>query len=92
MLEKTLDSPGEASSPAKPPNESKKRKRAATMTPSKAKDNANDAQDQELASPSKKKTKPATPKKAKEEKRLKRFRQHAPSTHIEKLHRATTQR
>lgn len=38
-------------------------------------------------------TKKTTPRKAKdEEKRLRRFRDHAPASYLEKLHRATTQR
>lgn len=38
-------------------------------------------------------TKKSTPRKAKdEEKRLRRFRDHAPASYLEKLHRATTQR
>ena len=47
----------------------------------------------EVQSPPSKGKKRASPRKAKdEEKRLRRFRQHAPSAYLEKLHRATTQR
>ena len=73
----------------------RKRKRDATATPSKAKKPVVDLmaeEETEMAQPSPKKKK-ASPQKAKvEEKRLKRFRDHAPGSYLEKLHRATTQR
>lgn len=53
-------------------------------------DHANDNDAQSVSSPPKKKR--ATPRKADEEKRLKRFRQKPPGSYLEKLHRATTQR
>ena len=72
----------------------KKRKRMATSTPTKQVINLDDGEDdQEIFSPSKKKKKMATPKKANdEEKRLRRYRQKAPASYLEKLNRATTQR
>lgn len=66
----------------------KKRKR---NTPVKTMADSGNAHDLHAASsPSKKKK--ATTKKPDEEKRLKRFRSKAPSSYLEKLHRATTQR
>lgn len=53
-------------------------------------DLTNDDDAQASSSPSKKKK--ATPRKKDEEKRLRRFRQKAPGSFLEKLHRATTQR
>ena len=76
----------------------RKRKRDATATPSKAQQPVVDLmaeEEAEIAKPSEKKASPkkASPKKAKDdEKRLKRFRDHAPGLYLEKLHRATTQR
>ena len=73
----------------------RKRKRDATAASSKAEKPAMDLMAEEEAeitkpSPTKKK---AVPKKAKDnEKRLRRFRDHAPGSYLEKLHRATTQR
>ena len=73
----------------------RKRKRDATAAPSKAEKPVGDLMAEEEAesakpSPTKKK---ATPQKAKDkEKRLRRFRDHAPASYLEKLHRATTQR
>ncbi len=73
----------------------RKRKRNATAAPSKAAKSVTDLMAEEEAesvkpSPTKKK---ATPHKAKDnEKRLRRFRDHAPASYLEKLHRATTQR
>ena len=73
----------------------RKRKRDATATPSKAQQPVVDLmaeEETEMAKPSPKKKK-AGPQKAKiEAKRLKRFRDHAPGSYLEKLHRATTQR
>ena len=73
----------------------RKRKRNATAAPSKTEKPAMDLmaeEEAELAKPSSTKKK-ATPQKAKDnEKRLRRFRQHAPASYLEKLHRATTQR
>lgn len=81
--------------PRTKPSVSKKRKLAATSTP-KSKGPAVDlAQEDEAQahSPPAKKKKGATPRKAKdEEKRLRRFRAHAPSSYLERLNRATTQR
>ena len=84
----------ESSAPSNAEPSNKKRKRTATSTPSKVLvDLTSDHDAGDLMSPSKKKKKNATPKKGKdEEKRLRRFRSHAPSTYSEKLHRATTQR
>ena len=73
----------------------RKRKRDATAALSKAEKPVIDLTAEEeagSAKPSPKKTN-ASPKKAKDtEKRLKRFRDHAPGSYLEKLHRATTQR
>ena len=73
----------------------RKRKRDATAASSKAEKPIMDLmaeEEAELAKPSPRKKK-ATPKKAKDnEKRLRRFRDHAPASYLEKLHRATTQR
>lgn len=80
----------------------RKRKRDATAAPSKAEkpvidlmaeDEALMAEDEaEMAKPSPTKKK-ASPQKAKDnERRLRRFRDHAPASYLEKLHRATTQR
>ncbi|KAK4694014.1 hypothetical protein P7C71_g3489, partial [Lecanoromycetidae sp. Uapishka_2] len=95
MIEDPQKGAGIDGSPAKPESPAKKRKRSATSTPSKTKGKAVDLTfDDEagIEAPSSKK-KRASPKKVKdEEKRLKRFRQHAPSSFQEKLHRATTQR
>ena len=73
----------------------RKRKRDATEASSKAEKPVMDLMAEEEAeiaksSPTKKK---AIPKMAKDkEKRLRRFRDHAPASYLEKLHRATTQR
>ena len=73
----------------------RKRKRDATAASSKAENPVMDLMAEEETktakpSPTKKK---AIPKKAKDnEKRLRRFRDHAPASYLEKLHRATTQR
>jgi len=93
MLEDSKTPGGNGSPLPKPEPNSKKRKRTATSTPSKtAIDLTNDYDGQDSPTSSKKK-KAATPRKSKdEEKRLRRFRQKAPSTYLEKLHRATTQR
>ena len=88
------------SPPLKSMSSTKKRKRTATSTPSKTKTQVIDltGDDVEIASPSKKKKRKVarldkSPTKGKtEEKRLKRFRDHAPGSFLEKLHRATTQR
>ena len=73
----------------------RKRKRDATAAPSKAEKpviDLTEEEEAESAKPSPKKKK-ASPQKAKDtEKRLKRFRDHAPGSYLEKLHRATTQR
>ena len=73
----------------------RKRTRDATAAPSKAEKPVIDLtaeEEAESAKPSPKKKK-ASPQKAKDtEKRLKRFRDHAPGSYLEKLHRATTQR
>lgn len=72
---------------------SKKRKRTATSTPRKTKElvgdlaSEHDTLDFSLSS---KKNKGASPPIS--EKRLRRFRQHAPASYLEKLSRATTQR
>jgi len=85
MLEEAADTVGAGSQPV---CVTKKRKRNA---PSKAvADHANDDDAQAASSPPKKKK--ATPRKKDEEKRLRRFRQKAPESYLEKLHRATTQR
>ena len=73
----------------------RKRKRDATAAPSKAEKPVIDLmaeENAEMVKPSATK-KEATPRKAKDnEKRLRRFRDHAPASYLEKLHRATTQR
>ena len=80
----------------------RKRKRDTTAAPSKVEKPVTEVMVEEEAEPAKasptKKaetspTKMKTPRKAKdEEKRLRRFRDHAPASYLEKLHRATTQR
>ncbi|KAL2041184.1 hypothetical protein N7G274_006128 [Stereocaulon virgatum] len=72
---------------------SKKKARASSSKGrGKASNNAAD-EDAQVQSPSSKEKKGTSPRKAKDdEKRLRRFRQHAPSAYLEKLHRATTQR
>ena len=92
--EKREDPEKEESASASVPT-TRKRKRNATAAPSKAEMPAMDLMAEEEAelvkpSPTKKK---ATPHEAKDkEKRLRRFRDHAPASYLEKLHRATTQR
>lgn len=82
--------------PYKPEAATGKRKRTGTATPSKAKGKAVDPtfrDEADLEVLSSKTKKRASPKKAKDkEKRLRRFRQHAPASYLEKLQRATTQR
>ena len=93
MIEGNQKSVENGSPASKPVATLKKRKRTATPTPSKIIDLTEEYDGQENSSPIKKKKKPSTPKKAKDqEKRLRRFRSHAPSTYLDKLHRATTQR
>ena len=74
---------------------SKKRRMAATSTP-KSKGPAIDPtqhDENQVQHPSAKKKKNTSSRKAKdEEKRLRRFRGHAPSSYLERLNRATTQR
>ena len=84
-----------SSSQSDPPTE--KRNRAIRATSRKRKGKAIDltAEDdaQVQSPPSKKKKEGASLRKVKDgEKRLRRFRQHAPSSYLEKLNRATTQR
>ena len=77
------------------PAGSKKRKMAAKTTP-KSKGPVVDLtqeDDTQVHSPPTKKKKGVSSRKAKdEEKRLKRFRAHAPLSYLERLNRATTQR
>ena len=80
----------------------RKRKRDATAAPSKVEQPVTEVmveeEEEPAKAPSTKKaetspTKKTTPQKAKDkEKRLRRFRDHAPASYLEKLHRATTQR
>ncbi|KAL8770327.1 MAG: hypothetical protein Q9209_003963 [Squamulea sp. 1 TL-2023] len=64
-----------------------KRKRASTA---KAKSEMEDQKKTPLSTPKKRKT--ASPKKEDEEKRLRHFRSHAPSTYLQRLERAQSQR
>lgn len=94
MIEDPPTSPVDGA-PRSEPSASKKRKLAATSTP-KSKgpviDLTQGDEAQAQSSPAKKK-KGASSRKAKdEEKRLRRFRPHAPSSYLERLNRATTQR
>ena len=73
----------------------RKRKRNATAAPSKAEKPVMGPmaeEEAETAKPSPTKKKAASQKAKDEEKRLRRFRDHAPASYLEKLHRATTQR
>ena len=74
----------------------RKRKRNATAAPSKAEKPVMDLmaeEEAESAKPSPTKKKKVPPAEVKDnEKRLRRFRDHAPGSYMEKLHRATTQR
>ena len=73
----------------------RKRKRDATATPSKAQKPVVDSMAEEeakMANPSPKKKKASLQKAKDDEKRLRRFRDHAPGSYLERLHRATTQR
>ncbi|KAK3171139.1 hypothetical protein OEA41_003223 [Lepraria neglecta] len=85
-----------SSSQSDPPTEKKKRVTRTTLRKGKGKGKAIDLtaeDDAQVQSPPSKKKKGASPRKAKdEEKRLRRFRQHVPSSYLEKLNRATTQR
>lgn len=85
------------SSQSDPPKEKRARATRATSRKGKEKGKVIDltAEDdaQVKSPPSKKKKKGASPREVKdEEKRLRRFRQYAPSSYLEKLNRATTQR
>ncbi|KAL9073231.1 MAG: hypothetical protein Q9161_003063, partial [Pseudevernia consocians] len=76
------------------PTASKKRKMAATSTPKTKGPVVDLTQEDETQAPSPpaKKNKGASSRKPKdEEKRLRRFRAHAPSSYLERLNRATTQ-
>ena len=83
-------------SPTRSEPPTKKRKRNATVTPRKGKGKVPELtaiDDAQIQSPPSKRKEAASPRKTKdEEKRLRRFRQHAPSSYVEKLNRATTQR
>ncbi|KAL2055588.1 hypothetical protein ABVK25_004396 [Lepraria finkii] len=86
-----------SSSQSDSPREKRARATGATSRKGKEKGKAIDltAEDdaQVQSPPSKKKKKGASPREVKdEEKRLRRFRQYAPSSYLEKLNRATTQR
>ncbi|CAD6590956.1 MAG: hypothetical protein ASARMPREDX12_005305 [Alectoria sarmentosa] len=75
------------------PAVSKKRKMAATSTPKSKGPVMNLTDETRVHSPSAKKKKGASSRKAKDgEKRMRRFRLHAPSSYLERLNRATTQR
>ena len=67
-----------------------KRKRATPSTPRKPKGHTVDLTEE--TTPSGKKSKTTPQKSPEKEKRLKRYRDHAPGTYLEKLHRAVTQR
>ncbi|KAL9125330.1 MAG: hypothetical protein Q9217_005450 [Psora testacea] len=93
--EKIAKPSSQASRMRKPESSTGKRKRTATSTPSKTKTPTTDPTEEadiEYPSPSKKKKKASPEKGTSEEKRLKRFRDHAPHSYLEKLYRATTQR
>jgi hypothetical protein len=96
MIEDPVNAASSDVPPPKPVSAAKKRKRTATATPAKGKGKLVDhtfGDEAEVQSPSSKKKNRASPKKHKdEEKRLRRFRQHAPGSYLEKLQRATTQR
>lgn len=96
MIEDPKPADGSDSLPKKSQAVTGKRKRTATATPSKAIGKAVELaldDEAELEVSSLKKKKRASPKKVNaEEKRLRRYRQHAPASYHEKLNRATTQR
>lgn len=74
---------------------SKKRKMAATATPNSkgvAMDLTLEDEPQAHSPPAKKKKGTSSRRAKDEEKRLRRFRSHAPSSYLERLNRATTQR
>jgi hypothetical protein len=80
---------------ATPGAEGKKRKRVPDRTSGTSSGKVNSPTHVEtdlLSTPANKKGKKSTAASVEKEKRLRRFRQKAPQTYLEKLHRATTQR
>ena len=93
LPEETFATDTKSGSPLKTSSTTGKRKRTATSQKKAAVDDLGDETSVDVKNPSPSKVQKRSPKKPKdEEKRLRRHRSYAPSSYLEKLQRATTQR